>query len=71
MPGYYLPTLLEKSVGVSSTQARLLTAANATIYLLAALICLVIIDYVGRRKLMLCRWPNPLFIPPIKVLTFA
>ncbi|KXL46291.1 hypothetical protein M433DRAFT_65774 [Acidomyces richmondensis BFW] len=51
--GYYLPTLLEKSVGVSSTQARLLTAANATIYLLAALICLVIIDYVGRRILML------------------
>ncbi|KAB5532611.1 general substrate transporter, partial [Coniochaeta sp. 2T2.1] len=51
--GYYLPTLLIQSVGVSSTYARLLTAANATLYLGAALLCLVLIDLVGRRKLLL------------------
>jgi len=48
--GYYLPTLLIQSVGVSSAYARLLTAANATLYLGAALLCLALIDLVGRRK---------------------
>lgn len=47
---YYLPTLLIQSVGVSSAYARLLTAANATLYLGAALLCLLLIDLVGRRK---------------------
>ncbi|KAJ9161931.1 General substrate transporter [Coniochaeta hoffmannii] len=51
--GYYLPTLLIQSVGVSSAYARLLTAANATLYLGAALLCLALIDLVGRRKLLL------------------
>ncbi|KAJ9132515.1 General substrate transporter [Pleurostoma richardsiae] len=51
--GYYLPTLLIQSVGVSKEHARLLTAANATLYLGAALLCLLLIDFVGRRKLML------------------
>lgn len=51
--GYYLPTLLQESVGVSETQARLLTGANGTIYLGAALVCLLIIDSIGRRKMML------------------
>ncbi|KAH8912222.1 general substrate transporter [Coniochaeta sp. PMI_546] len=50
---YYLPTLLIQSVGVSSAYARLLTAANATLYLGAALLCLLLIDLVGRRKLLL------------------
>jgi hypothetical protein len=48
--GYYLPTLLIQSLGVSSDYARLLTAANATLYLGAALLCLLLIDLVGRRK---------------------
>jgi hypothetical protein len=48
--GYYLPTLLIQSVGLSSAYARLLTAANATLYLGAALLCLLLIDSVGRRR---------------------
>lgn len=48
--GYYLPTLLIQSVGLSNHYARLLTAANATLYLGAALLCLLLIDLVGRRK---------------------
>ncbi|KAI1386409.1 general substrate transporter [Hypoxylon trugodes] len=51
--GYYLPTLLIESVGVSSSYARLLAAANASLYLGAALSCLFLIDLVGRRKLMM------------------
>lgn len=48
--GYYLPTLLVESVGVSNTYARLLAGANASLYLGAAFICLILIDRVGRRK---------------------
>ena len=48
--GYYLPTFLTQSVGVSSDYARLLTAANATLYLGAAFLCLILIDLVGRRR---------------------
>ncbi len=48
--GYYLPTFLMQSVGVSSSYARLLTAANATVYLGAAFLCLFLIDFVGRRR---------------------
>ncbi|KAI1461332.1 general substrate transporter [Annulohypoxylon moriforme] len=51
--GYYLPTLLIESVGVSSSYARLLAGANASLYLGAAFLCLVLIDVVGRRKLMM------------------
>ncbi|KAI1450288.1 general substrate transporter [Annulohypoxylon stygium] len=51
--GYYLPTLLIESVGVSSSYARLLAGANASLYLGAAFLCLVLIDLVGRRKLMM------------------
>ncbi|ORY65329.1 general substrate transporter [Pseudomassariella vexata] len=50
---YYLPTLLIQSVGVSSENARLLTGANATVYLGAAFLCLLLVDLVGRRKLMM------------------
>ncbi|KAI4870080.1 general substrate transporter [Hypoxylon rubiginosum] len=50
---YYLPTLLIESVGVSSAYARLLAGANASLYLGAAFICLVLIDRVGRRRLMM------------------
>ncbi|KAI2637116.1 general substrate transporter [Hypomontagnella submonticulosa] len=51
--GYYLPTLLVESVGVSSSSARLLAGANASLYLAAAFLCLVLVDLVGRRKLMI------------------
>lgn len=48
--GYYLPTLLQQSVGLGEQQARLLTGVNGTIYLGAAFCCLLIIDRFGRRK---------------------
>lgn len=51
--GYYLPTLLQESVGFDERKSRLLTACNATSYLGAALVCLYVIDMAGRRKLML------------------
>ncbi|OAQ65239.1 sugar transporter [Pochonia chlamydosporia 170] len=51
--GYYLPTLLQQSVGLNEQESRLLTGVNGTIYLGAALCCLLIIDRFGRRKMML------------------
>ncbi|KAH8434860.1 sugar porter family MFS transporter [Aspergillus melleus] len=51
--GYYLPTLLQQSVGLDEEESRLLTGINATIYLVAAFCCLLIIDRFGRRKMML------------------
>ncbi|KAI0844503.1 general substrate transporter [Daldinia vernicosa] len=48
--GYYLPTVLIESVGVSSSYARLLAGANASLYLGAAFLCLVLVDLIGRRK---------------------
>jgi len=51
--GYYLPTLLQQSVGFDQQMSRLLTACNGTSYLGAAFLCLLLVDLVGRRKLML------------------
>ncbi|KZN83386.1 Sugar transporter [Penicillium chrysogenum] len=51
--GYYLPTLLQESVGLAEEESRLLTAVNGTTYLFSAFCCLAIIDRFGRRKLML------------------
>lgn len=51
--GYYLPTLLQQSVGLGEEMSRLLTAVNGTIYLCAAFCCLLIIDRFGRRKCVL------------------
>lgn len=48
--GYYLPTLLQKSVGLGEQESRLLTAINGTTYLFAAFCCLAIIDRFGHRK---------------------
>ncbi|KAI8963865.1 hypothetical protein F5Y11DRAFT_131857 [Daldinia sp. FL1419] len=48
-----LPTLLVELVGVSSSYARLLAGANASVYLVAAFLCLVLVDLIGRRKLMM------------------
>ncbi|CAK7244577.1 MAG: hypothetical protein STHCBS139747_006121 [Sporothrix thermara] len=51
--GYYLPTLLQTSLGYSEEKARLFTAINSVVYLFSACCCLMLIDMVGRRKLML------------------
>ncbi|KAI1633473.1 putative sugar transporter [Biscogniauxia mediterranea] len=51
--GFYLPTLLHENVGFDQQMSRLLTAVSGTIYLIAAFFSLVVIDRVGRRKLML------------------
>jgi MFS family permease len=48
--GYYLPTLLQQSVGFDEQMSRLMTGVNGTIYLGAALCCILIIDRFGRRK---------------------
>ncbi len=48
--GYYLPTLLQQSVGFDEQMSRLMTGVNGTIYLFAALCCILIIDRFGRRK---------------------
>jgi len=48
--GYYLPTLLQQSVGYDEQTSRLLTGVNGTIYLGAAFCCLLLIDNFGRRK---------------------
>jgi hypothetical protein len=48
--GYYLPTLLQQSVGFDEQMSRLMTGVNGTIYLVAALCCILIIDRFGRRK---------------------
>ncbi|KAH8888391.1 general substrate transporter [Thozetella sp. PMI_491] len=51
--GYYLPTLLQQSVGLDQQTSRLMTAVNGTIYLFSACCCLLLIDNLGRRKMML------------------
>ncbi|KAI1500359.1 putative sugar transporter [Biscogniauxia marginata] len=51
--GFYLPTLLHENIGFDQQMSRLLTAVSGTIYLVAAFFSLVVIDRVGRRKLML------------------
>ncbi|RYC55319.1 hypothetical protein CHU98_g10893, partial [Xylaria longipes] len=51
--GFYLPTLLHESVGYDLQTSRLLAAVSGTIYFIAAFFSLVVVDRVGRRKLML------------------
>ncbi|KAF9877964.1 putative glycerol proton symporter of the plasma subject to glucose-induced inactivation protein [Colletotrichum karsti] len=51
--GYYLPTLLQQSVGFDQQMSRLMTGVNGTIYLGSAFCCLLLIDRFGRRKMML------------------
>jgi len=50
---YYLPLVLQKSVGLSNTLARLLAACNSVSYLFFSLAGLVLIERAGRRKLMM------------------
>ncbi|SPO06744.1 uncharacterized protein DNG_09438 [Cephalotrichum gorgonifer] len=51
--GYYLPTLLQQSLGYNEQKSRLLTGVNGTIYLFSAFCCLLLIDNFGRRKMMM------------------
>jgi hypothetical protein len=50
---YYLPTVLTKSVGLSESLARLLTACNSVQYLFFSFIGILKVEQWGRRKLMM------------------
>ncbi|KAF7329149.1 Hexose carrier protein [Mycena kentingensis (nom. inval.)] len=50
---YYLPLVLQNSVGLSNNLARLLAACNSISYLLFAFAGIYLIERAGRRKLMI------------------
>lgn len=50
--GYYLPTLLVESVGLSETMARLISACASVVYLLAAIGSVPLVERFGRRIMM-------------------
>ncbi|KAF5345010.1 hypothetical protein D9758_010437 [Tetrapyrgos nigripes] len=50
---YYLPLVLQNSVGLSNTLSRLLAACNSVSYLVFSFAGLVLIERAGRRKLMM------------------
>ncbi|KAF7290700.1 Hexose carrier protein [Mycena indigotica] len=50
---YYLPLVLQNSVGLSNNLSRLLAACNSISYLLFAFFGLVLIERAGRRKMMI------------------
>ncbi|KAJ5627240.1 hypothetical protein N7528_004667, partial [Penicillium herquei] len=50
---YYLPTVLEDSVGLSDSLARLLTACNASTYFVFTCLSVPLIEKFGRRGLMM------------------
>ncbi|KAF4539444.1 Sugar/inositol transporter [Lasiodiplodia theobromae] len=50
---YYLPTVLIEYVGVSNEMSRLLTACNATSYLVFSSLAIPLVEKWGRRKLMM------------------
>ncbi|KAJ7226982.1 general substrate transporter [Mycena pura] len=50
---YYLPLVLQNSVGLSNNLSRLLAACNSISYLLFAFAGVVLIERAGRRKLMM------------------
>ncbi|KAH7887856.1 general substrate transporter [Phlebopus sp. FC_14] len=49
----YYATILFQRLGLSDTTSRIIAAANGTEYFMASLVAIVLIDRVGRRKLML------------------
>ncbi|EIW82414.1 general substrate transporter [Coniophora puteana RWD-64-598 SS2] len=49
----YYATVLFQRLGLSDTTSRIIAAANGTEYFLASLLAIVLIDRVGRRRLML------------------
>ncbi|KAJ7074756.1 general substrate transporter [Mycena amicta] len=50
---YYLPLVLQNSVGLSNNLSRLLAACNSITYLLFAFFGIALIERAGRRKLMI------------------
>ncbi|KJA15880.1 hypothetical protein HYPSUDRAFT_47932 [Hypholoma sublateritium FD-334 SS-4] len=50
---YYLPLVLQNSVGLSNNLARLLAACNSVSYLVFSFAGLLLIERAGRRKLMI------------------
>ncbi|KAF9768103.1 hypothetical protein IL306_014657 [Fusarium sp. DS 682] len=50
---YYMPTVLIKSVGLSESMARLLSACNAVSYLIFSSMAIFLVERWGRRGLML------------------
>lgn len=50
---YYLPYVLEGSVGLSGSMARLLSAINAMTYMCFVILGLGLIDKLGRRRLLI------------------
>ncbi|KAF7777688.1 hypothetical protein Agabi119p4_3760 [Agaricus bisporus var. burnettii] len=50
---YYLPLVLQNSVGLSNTLSRLLAACNSVSYLVFSFLGLALIERAGRRKLMM------------------
>jgi sugar porter (SP) family MFS transporter len=51
--GYYLPTLLQQSVGMSETMARLIAAVSAVVYFIASGVAAPLVERFGRRQMML------------------
>ncbi|KAF8736776.1 hypothetical protein AX14_014008 [Amanita brunnescens Koide BX004] len=50
---YYLPLVLQNSVGLSNSLSRLLAACNSISYLLFSFAGFILIERAGRRKLMM------------------
>ncbi|KAL9053292.1 MAG: hypothetical protein Q9162_004843 [Coniocarpon cinnabarinum] len=50
---YYLPTVLEQSVGLSTDMARLIAACNSVSYLIFGSLGIPVVESMGRRFLML------------------
>lgn len=50
---YYLPTVLEQSVGLDNNTARLLAACNSVSYLVFGTLGIPVVENMGRRFLML------------------
>ncbi|KAJ4393494.1 hypothetical protein N0V93_002706 [Gnomoniopsis smithogilvyi] len=51
--GFYFPTLLQEMVGYDQQMSRLVSAASSTIYVVFSFACLMLIDRLGRRKMMM------------------
>ena len=50
---YYLPTVLQDSVGTTEKMARLLTACNAVVYFVSTCMSVPLVEKAGRRGLMM------------------
>ena len=50
---YYIPTILQQQVGLSSTLSRLISACNGTEYFAASWVAVFTVERFGRRTLMI------------------